>query len=193
MRTEDIKEQNINYYYCEDYIWLLRRAFYIPGILVVSMAVVSWWIRKLFLTQLYFQQAAEQELGVIDVMYWVNERVADNLVDPVTIWIGVTVPVIWISMWWAYRWIKSYDLYKKGKWFKFIPIFFYTGEFILMAVHYHFVELNLLTIIIVVIKLFLSIWFAWIFYPLETRPKASEKIDISLIFNFVEKIIIEHL
>lgn len=194
MRIEDVKRENEKYYYCENYIWPLRKAWILPFAFILGMTGVSIWINRLFLKEYFFRQAAEQEIGSIDVGYWIEQKISEGSMNWMfVIIIAINIIIGFSVVPFARGWIKSYDSYKYGK-IKLIPILLYILEILVMWSFYYLNTNMILLIFAIVVNLSPVIVSSRLLYPLESRPYEEEKFDmIRAVFDFGAKIILKRL
>lgn len=190
MREEKIRWENERYYYCKQYIWSAWGFRLVPLLIVVPvMTYLSFCVRKLFLEQRYFQQAATRQIqDSLDVMEWINIQVGESQWD-IGCW------VIWITAFWVESTIlcavlgKSYNLYKRG-WIKVIPIILYTLEFVIMWVFYYRNTNLVILLFVLFLNLAPGVFSSRLLFPLESRPPAK---GIQSVFEIFTKIIIQKL
>ena len=191
MWEEEIRRENERYYYGY-YTWSIRFLPIFPTVCVLVMAYISCKIRKLLLEEAYFRQAGTISIqGDMDVMEWINTRVAESWDIPCFL-IGLTTFVMICTILLAVKVIKSYDLYKHG-WIKLFPVLLYSAEFIFMY-SYYYQDTHLWVLFVALgSNLIPGILFSRLMYPLESRPPAKGEKSLGAVLELFTKIIIEKL
>lgn len=196
MREDEIRWKNEKYYYCEQYIWSLRKEWkecIIPCCFVVLMLAISWMIRKLLLTQLFFEQAAEILLeDDMDVMRWINIKIKENQWDVMEVIIIAIAVLVLASIVVPRLVIRSYDLYKIT-WIRAVPVVLYGLEMAILLIYYRAANLAIL-IAALIFKFIPVLASSRLLYPLESRPRAKDDSGFwTMLFDGISSIIINKL
>lgn len=196
MRSEDIRLANSKFYYCDNYIWSLKRHYtFIPILFVLITQVILWVISRMLLKRKYIAEAASQNLGMIDVGLWVNDKFWDSLFDcgSVTILIfGVFIGALLILR--IFGVFKSYNLYK-NKWIRFTLVFAYILEVAAILIIYNLKNCNAILVITIILDIVPILLSSRLLYPLESRPDAGDTTIKSILkfWDWLAKIIIKKL
>jgi len=196
MRSEDIRLANSKFYYCDNYIWSLKRLYtFMPILFVFITQVILWTINRMLLKRKYIAEAASQNLEMIDVGLWVKDKLRGSLLDrgSVTILIcGVFIGVLLILR--ICGVFKSYELYK-NKWIRFILVFAYVVEVAAILIIYNLKNCNAILVITIILDIVPILLSSRLLYPLESRPDAGDTTIKSILkfWDWLAKIIIKKL